>query len=167
MKDALDTALEGTPPPEFDWLRAADIGLAMVRGRVGGSGEDAFNLGEVTVTRATLRLRVHEGRAEVGIAVFTWDGTRSERRLPRSPTHCCRRLLSKPGCMSICSRRSLRALRKAGSIDLATLTPSFNDTVHDSQGVFRALLNAFSRPGKIVSIDAVLPGLDQDGSTRL
>jgi alpha-D-ribose 1-methylphosphonate 5-triphosphate synthase subunit PhnG len=28
----------------------------MVRGRVGGSG-DAFNLGEATVTRATLRLR--------------------------------------------------------------------------------------------------------------
>src|SRR5471030_1229574 len=53
MKDALDTALDGASPPEFDWLRAPDIGLAMVRGRVGGSG-DAFNLGEVTVTRATL-----------------------------------------------------------------------------------------------------------------
>jgi alpha-D-ribose 1-methylphosphonate 5-triphosphate synthase subunit PhnG len=71
MKDALDTALNGAPPPEFDWLRAPDIGLAMVRGRVGGSG-DAFNLGEVTVTRATLRLRAREGRAvvpAVGIAV--------------------------------------------------------------------------------------------------
>jgi alpha-D-ribose 1-methylphosphonate 5-triphosphate synthase subunit PhnG len=68
MKDALDTALTGVTPPEFDWLRAPDIGLAMVRGRVGGSG-DAFNLGEVTVTRATLRLRVREGRAAVGIAV--------------------------------------------------------------------------------------------------
>ncbi|CAH2772605.1 MAG: Alpha-D-ribose 1-methylphosphonate 5-triphosphate synthase subunit PhnG (EC [uncultured Caballeronia sp.] len=67
MKDSPDTALEGTPP-EFDWLRAPDIGLAMVRGLVGGSG-DAFNLGEVTVTRATLRLRVREGRAAVGIAV--------------------------------------------------------------------------------------------------
>src|SRR5471032_380712 len=61
MKDALDTALDGASPPEFDWLRAPDIGLAMVRGRVGGSG-DAFNLGEVTVTRATLRLRVRKGR---------------------------------------------------------------------------------------------------------
>ena len=71
MKDALDAALDGASPPEFDWLRAPDIGLAMVRGRVGGSG-DAFNLGEVTVTRATLRLRVREGRsavAAVGIAV--------------------------------------------------------------------------------------------------
>ena len=68
MKDALDAALDGALRPEFDWLRAPDIGLAMVRGRVGGSG-DAFNLGEVTVTRATLRLRVREGRAAVGIAV--------------------------------------------------------------------------------------------------
>ncbi|MDB5789719.1 phosphonate C-P lyase system protein PhnG [Caballeronia mineralivorans] len=68
MKEALDTALDGVSPPEFDWLRAPDIGLAMVRGRVGGTG-DAFNLGEVTVTRATLRLRVREGRAAVGLAV--------------------------------------------------------------------------------------------------
>jgi alpha-D-ribose 1-methylphosphonate 5-triphosphate synthase subunit PhnG len=68
MKDALDVALEGAPLPAFDWLRAPDIGLAMVRGRVGGTG-DAFNLGEVTVTRATLRLRVADGRAPVGMAV--------------------------------------------------------------------------------------------------
>jgi alpha-D-ribose 1-methylphosphonate 5-triphosphate synthase subunit PhnH len=44
-----------------------------------------------------------------------------------------------------------------GSIDLATLTPGFTDTIHDSQGVFRSLLDALSRPGKIVSIDAVVP----------
>ena len=36
--------------------------------RVGGTG-DAFNLGEVTVTRATLRVRSDEGRATVGMAV--------------------------------------------------------------------------------------------------
>ncbi|OXC75452.1 phosphonate C-P lyase system protein PhnH [Caballeronia sordidicola] len=59
---------------------------------------------------------------------------------------------------------NLRGTDVAG-IDLATLTPGFNDTVHDSQGVFRALLDALSRPGKIVSIDAVLPDLEQDGST--
>jgi alpha-D-ribose 1-methylphosphonate 5-triphosphate synthase subunit PhnH len=52
----------------------------------------------------------------------------------------------------------------AGSIDLATLTPGFADTVHDSQGVFRALLDALSRPGKIVSIDAVLPSLSDEGA---
>jgi alpha-D-ribose 1-methylphosphonate 5-triphosphate synthase subunit PhnG len=68
MKAAMDAALGAASPPEFDWLRAPDIGLAMVRGRVGGTG-DAFNLGEVTVTRATLRVRSDEGRATVGMAV--------------------------------------------------------------------------------------------------
>lgn len=37
------------------FLRPPEIGSVMVRGRAGGKG-DAFNLGEVTVTRCTLRL---------------------------------------------------------------------------------------------------------------
>ncbi len=41
--------------PEFDWLRAPEIGAVMVRGRAGGTGA-AFNLGEMTVTRCALRL---------------------------------------------------------------------------------------------------------------
>lgn len=54
--------------PPYDWLRAPETGLAMVRGRAGGTG-DAFNLGEATVTRATLRLRAAADRpATVGIA---------------------------------------------------------------------------------------------------
>ncbi|SDC14501.1 phosphonate C-P lyase system protein PhnG [Paraburkholderia lycopersici] len=56
LEAALDAALAGAPEPAFDWLRAPQTGLAMVRGRIGGTG-DAFNLGEATVTRATLRLR--------------------------------------------------------------------------------------------------------------
>jgi alpha-D-ribose 1-methylphosphonate 5-triphosphate synthase subunit PhnG len=68
LKAALDAALAGVKAPAYDWLRAPDIGLAMVRGRIGGTG-DAFNLGEVTVTRATLRLRMDDGSAPVGVAV--------------------------------------------------------------------------------------------------
>ncbi len=56
LEAALNRAMEGLPFPAFDWLRPPETGLAMVRGRVGGTG-DAFNLGEATVTRATLRLR--------------------------------------------------------------------------------------------------------------
>jgi alpha-D-ribose 1-methylphosphonate 5-triphosphate synthase subunit PhnG len=40
---------------EFQWLRAPEVGGAMVRGRAGGTGA-AFNLGEMTVTRCSLRL---------------------------------------------------------------------------------------------------------------
>jgi len=56
LEAALGAALAGAPEPAFDWLRPPQTGLAMVRGRIGGTG-DAFNLGEATVTRATLRLR--------------------------------------------------------------------------------------------------------------
>ena len=41
--------------PDFTWLRAPEIGSAMVRGRAGATG-GAFNLGEVTVTRCALSL---------------------------------------------------------------------------------------------------------------
>ncbi len=67
LEAALSQALHGATPPEFDWLRPPETGLAMVRGRIGGSG-DAFNLGEATVTRATLRLRQPAGHAPVGVA---------------------------------------------------------------------------------------------------
>ena len=48
----LDTA---TARPGFDWLRAPEVGSVMVRGRMGGTG-DAFNMGEMTVTRCALKL---------------------------------------------------------------------------------------------------------------
>jgi alpha-D-ribose 1-methylphosphonate 5-triphosphate synthase subunit PhnG len=43
------------PAPEFEWLRAPETGAVMVRGRTGATGAP-FNLGEMTVTRCTLRL---------------------------------------------------------------------------------------------------------------
>ncbi|POR54483.1 alpha-D-ribose 1-methylphosphonate 5-triphosphate synthase subunit PhnG [Paraburkholderia eburnea] len=68
LEAAFAAALGGEPAPSFDWLRAPQTGLAMVRGRVGGTG-NAFNLGEATVTRATLRLRAPHGQAAtVGVA---------------------------------------------------------------------------------------------------
>ena len=45
----LDEAL-----PPHTRLRGPEVGLAMVRGRAGGTGA-AFNLGEMTVTRCTVR----------------------------------------------------------------------------------------------------------------
>ena len=41
--------------PAYQVLRPAEIGLAMVRGRAGGTGRP-FNLGEMTVTRCAVRL---------------------------------------------------------------------------------------------------------------
>src|SRR6201987_6509376 len=68
LEAALERALQGVPPPAYDWLRPPESGLAMVRGRVGGSG-DPFNLGEATVTRATLRMRAPgETGPAIGVA---------------------------------------------------------------------------------------------------
>lgn len=54
--DELETALSSlTPRPAYTLLRAPEIGLAMVRGRAGGTG-NAFNLGEMTMTRCAVRL---------------------------------------------------------------------------------------------------------------
>ncbi|OYW58005.1 MAG: phosphonate C-P lyase system protein PhnG [Rhodobacterales bacterium 12-65-15] len=44
--------------PAHTLLRAPEIGAVMVRGRAGGTGE-AFNLGEMTVTRASVRTVGH------------------------------------------------------------------------------------------------------------
>ena len=41
--------------PAFDWLRQPEVGSVMVRGRTGGTGAP-FNLGEMSVTRASVQL---------------------------------------------------------------------------------------------------------------
>ncbi len=41
--------------PKFEVLRGPETGLVMLRGRIGGGGAP-FNVGEATVTRATIRL---------------------------------------------------------------------------------------------------------------
>jgi alpha-D-ribose 1-methylphosphonate 5-triphosphate synthase subunit PhnG len=49
--------------PSYVWLRRPEIGLAMVRARTGGTGQQ-FNLGEMSVTRCALRL----SSGEMGVA---------------------------------------------------------------------------------------------------
>jgi alpha-D-ribose 1-methylphosphonate 5-triphosphate synthase subunit PhnG len=52
----LETALADMGrTPGYALLRRPEIGLAMVRGRAGGNGQ-RFNLGEMTLTRCSLRL---------------------------------------------------------------------------------------------------------------
>jgi alpha-D-ribose 1-methylphosphonate 5-triphosphate synthase subunit PhnG len=53
----LSALLPDLPPHTL--LRPAEVGAVMVRGRIGGTGA-AFNLGEVTVTRCSLRLTTGE-----------------------------------------------------------------------------------------------------------
>ncbi|HEY4200422.1 MAG TPA: phosphonate C-P lyase system protein PhnG [Devosiaceae bacterium] len=53
----LESAWKALPTqPTYDLLRRPEIGLVMVRGRAGGTG-NPFNFGEMTVTRCAVRLK--------------------------------------------------------------------------------------------------------------
>ena len=64
MQELAEKLAELPALPEAEMLRAPETGLVMVRGRAGGDG-DAFNLGEMTVTRCALRLGAHVGHAYI------------------------------------------------------------------------------------------------------
>jgi alpha-D-ribose 1-methylphosphonate 5-triphosphate synthase subunit PhnG len=54
-RDALEAALAALDAPAAEDLRPPETGLIMATGRIGGDGRP-FNLGEVSVTRAAIRL---------------------------------------------------------------------------------------------------------------
>ncbi len=51
--------------PEYSFIRPPEIGLTMVRGRAGGTGQ-VFNLGEMTITRCTVKIEEVIGFGYVG-----------------------------------------------------------------------------------------------------
>lgn len=63
----LEQCLAPHLPKQPLWLRRPETGLMMVQGRAGGTGE-RFNLGEITVTRCTLRLGDATSNTPVGVA---------------------------------------------------------------------------------------------------
>lgn len=122
LESAFEALCEGSPPPAFDWLRAPETGLAMVRGRVGGTG-DAFNIGEATVTRAVLRLASSDGPGAVGLAYqLGRDKRRAELaaladamlQSPRWHDALCARLLA-PLAQALAETRGERARETAST----------------------------------------------------
>lgn len=87
----LSDLMPDLPPHAF--LRPPEIGSVMVRGRTGGVGA-AFNLGEITVTRASVRLaggavghawvqgrdKAHATRAAIADALMQTDAALALRR---------------------------------------------------------------------------------------
>ncbi|MEH1935793.1 MAG: phosphonate C-P lyase system protein PhnG [Nostoc sp.] len=69
--------------PTYSFLRSPEIGLTMVRGRAGGTGEP-FNLGEITMTRCVVQLESQAGyeampTASAANAGFGYVAGRSHR----------------------------------------------------------------------------------------
>ena len=93
----------------FEWLRAPECGLIMVRARIGNTG-DRFNLGEATVTRCAVRHLAADGRQVVGIGhVLGLDPDRAERVAQLDA------LLQVPALHGLLMQGALRELR--GSIE--------------------------------------------------
>jgi alpha-D-ribose 1-methylphosphonate 5-triphosphate synthase subunit PhnG len=84
----ISARLDAIEVPDHRELRAAENGLVMVRGRIGGDGAP-FNLGEATVSRAAVRL----DSGEVGFGyVLGRDGEKARLialcdALMQSPVH--------------------------------------------------------------------------------
>lgn len=51
-------------PASCQWLRRGETGLIMLRGRAGGTGQQ-FNLGEASLSRASVNIDGHSGHAWV------------------------------------------------------------------------------------------------------
>ncbi|RIZ50239.1 phosphonate C-P lyase system protein PhnG [Pseudomonas aeruginosa] len=54
-REELDAHADALRDADYHLLRAAETGMTLVRGRMGGTGSP-FNLGEMTVTRCVVRL---------------------------------------------------------------------------------------------------------------
>ena len=77
-RDALERHAEAMIGENFEWLREPEIGLAMLRARIGNAG-DRFNLGEATITRCVVRHRGRLGAVSAGLGyVLGRDVQRAE-----------------------------------------------------------------------------------------
>ena len=106
----------------FVRLRAPEVGLAMIRARIGNTG-DRFNLGDATVTRCVVRHRGASGRVAAGVGVVLGrDEARAEwvARLDamlQQPEHheALMRDVIAPLAEETARRRALEAARTATS----------------------------------------------------
>ena len=65
-RELLERHAAALPGQAFARLRAPEIGLTMVRARIGNHG-DRFNVGDATVTRCVVRHRCDDGRLAAGV----------------------------------------------------------------------------------------------------
>jgi alpha-D-ribose 1-methylphosphonate 5-triphosphate synthase subunit PhnG len=115
----------------FEWLREPEIGLAMLRGRVGNSG-DRFNLGEATMTRCVVRHRGAAGTLRAGIGYVLGRDEERARWIARldallqQPEHheALMRDVIAPLRHAVAEQRAQQAARTAASrVNFFTLQP--------------------------------------------
>jgi len=121
-RELLEQHAAALPDAAFARLRAPEIGLTMVRARIGNRG-DRFNVGDATVTRCVVRHRAADGRVAAGVGyVLGRDEARAEwvarlDALLQQPGHHDRlmRELVAPLAQETTRRRAAAAARIASS----------------------------------------------------
>lgn len=113
--EAMDTI--SLAPPHYHFLRPPEVGLAMVRGRAGGTGQ-VFNLGEMTLTRCVLQLELLDGEASGsvdsegrGFTGFGYVAGRSQRHAELAAL--CDALLQHPDWQGAIQADVIEPLQKA------------------------------------------------------
>ncbi|MDJ0594807.1 MAG: phosphonate C-P lyase system protein PhnG [Pleurocapsa sp. MO_226.B13] len=87
--------------PEYSFLRQPEIGLTMVRGKAGGTGE-VFNLGEMTITRCVVNTENTTG--------FGYVGGRSKRHAELAAV--CDSLLQQEKWFEVVNQQVIQPLQK-------------------------------------------------------
>lgn len=121
-RELLERHAAALPDAPFARLRAPEVGLTMVRARIGNQG-DRFNVGDATVTRCVVRHRGVDGRLAAGVGyVLGRDEARAEwvARLDamlQQPEHhaALMRDVIEPLAREIARRRAVDAARVASS----------------------------------------------------
>jgi alpha-D-ribose 1-methylphosphonate 5-triphosphate synthase subunit PhnG len=100
--------------PNYSFLRSPEIGLAMVRGRLDGTGQP-FNLGEMTLTRCVVQMSQDWAGA---IAGFGYVAGRSTRQAELAAL--CDALLQHPDWHSAVQTQVVAPLQQAIATQQAT-----------------------------------------------
>ena len=141
----LEDALTALDAPATEELRPPETGLVMATGRIGGDGRP-FNLGEVSVTRAAIRVAAgatgfayHLGRDRTkarlaAILDALWQDPTRRARVEAALEPAARRAEAAraPGGTAHC-RDPGRLLDPDARGGLSMLAPGFADPVHDGR----------------------------------